>query len=140
MLRLSWLFSAASVPVFILAGCVRLEQACIAMPAAMPVSPPSKSGFSISGDSELSHEDILSSAMPSYIPIVMQVTENELTTTLDFTVDRQGNVLLGIRVNKSSGYKEWDENVISTLSRWRFKPSQDVTARKATITFRMIRP
>jgi TonB family protein len=138
VIRLSGLFSAASVLVIILVGCARLEQACIAMPAATSASPPLKSGFSISGDSELSYEDILSSAMPPVPAWAKSSGISNATITLGFTVDSRGSVLPGIAVKQSTGYHDWDQEVKKTVSRWKFKPAPGVETRAGTIAFRFV--
>ncbi len=138
MKRLIKLLPALCILFVALPGCERFLQACIAMPAATPVSPPLKSGFSFSDGSEVSGNDILSTPMPLVPAWARSSGISVATIVLGFTVDSQGGVLPGIAVKQSTGYPEWDQEVKKTVSRWKFKQAPGIESRAGTITFRFV--
>lgn len=93
-----------------------------------------KSGFTLSG--ELSRGDIVRWAMPPYPGWAKQRGLSNITVSIQFSADGDGNVLPTMIVTKSTGYPEWDASVKSTLASWKFKPAEGaVRRRNATITF-----
>lgn len=93
-----------------------------------------QSGFTLTGD--LGRGDIVSWAMPEYPGWARQRGLSNITVSVRFTADRDGNVLPTMVVTNSTGYPDWDSQVRQTLSRWKFRPSEGGIARRnATITF-----
>lgn len=93
-----------------------------------------KSGFTLSG--ELSRGDIVRWAMPPYPGWAKQRGLSNITVSVQFSADADGNVLPTMIVTKSTGYPEWDASVKSALASWKFKPAEGaVRRRNATITF-----
>lgn len=57
-----------------------------------------------------------------------------LKATVEFTVDADGSVS-GARISRSSGYADLDRNILSAVSRWKYKPAvQDGVPRRCKTT------
>lgn len=117
-------------------GCSTKGRGEDSTPSGKPSSP--GPAFWLSG--ELSTSDITNSMMPEYPRSASSQGIDTLTVTLDFSADSNGNVRPDITVTGTTGTAGWDEDVKSTLSRWKFKPAPGVETRKGTISFRIVRP
>ncbi len=94
--------------------------------------PKGKSGFAMAGD--LTASDIVTGVFPAYPSWAKEKGLKEVTMTIQFYVDEEGNVGPNMIIRNSTGYPSWDTEVKKALARWKFKPAQ-VSRRIATITF-----
>lgn len=97
--------------------------------------PEGKSGFAMAGD--LIASDIVTGVFPAYPSWAKEKGLKEVTMTIQFNVDEEGNVDPNMIIRNSTGYPSWDREVKKALARWRFKPAQ-VSRRIAVITFTFI--
>lgn len=104
--------------------------------ASRIVTSPAQTSFTISDD--LTYADATHKSMPEYPGWARCQGVHEATIILKFNVDSDGIVLPDIKVVKSTGYSDWDAEVIKTLARWRFKPEPGIDIRSATISLKFV--
>lgn len=97
--------------------------------------PKGKSGFAMAGD--LTASDIVTGVFPAYPSWAKEKGLKEVTMTIQFNVDEEGNVGPNMIIRNSTGYPSWDTEVKKALACWKFKPAQ-VSRRIAVITFTFI--
>lgn len=88
-------------------------------PKNMPVAVPAKSKTFITGP--LASRGILYKCIPEF-PRSAKRRGIGATISLRFTVMETGEVKENVIVVRTSGSKQWDDEVIAALKKWRFKP------------------
>lgn len=96
----------------------------------------SKKGVEIEGPLADRHVDAYS--VPPFPDWAKNQGILEADVAIRFTVDEDGNVLPGMRVEKSSGYGRLDKLAMESLKGWRFATKPGAGVQWGVITFRFI--
>ena len=95
-----------------------------------------KKGIDIEGP--LANRKVVSSAIPVFPEWARQQGLMEAEVAIRFTVDAEGNVMSGMRVERTSGYGRLDRLVMESLRSWIFAPAPGSGAQWGVITFRFV--
>ena len=95
-----------------------------------------KKGIEIEGP--LADRKIASYSVPSFPDWAKNQGILEGDVAIRFTVDEEGNVMPGMRVQNSSGYGRLDKLAMESLKAWRFAPAPGAGVQWGVITFRFI--
>ena len=102
--------------------------------AAAPDAP--KKGIDIEGP--LANRKVVGSSIPVFPEWARQQGLMEAEVAIRFTVDAEGNVMSGMRVERTSGYGRLDRLVMESLRSWTFAPAPGSGAQWGVITFRFV--
>lgn len=91
------------------------------------------SGFTLVGD--LSNSDIVQVEMPVYPKWAKKNRLGRVYMRMRIAVNPYGRVVPWMVIEKSTGYPQWDNEIIESLMDWRFKPAKTHKNRSGTITF-----
>ena len=95
-----------------------------------------KKGIDIEGP--LANRKVTNSAVPAFPEWARQQGLMEAEVAIRFTVDAEGNVMSGMRVERTSGYGRLDRLVMESLRSWTFAPAPGSGAQWGVITFRFV--
>ena len=95
-----------------------------------------KKGIDIEGP--LANRKVTNSVIPVFPEWARQQGLMEAEVAIRFTVDAEGNVMSGMRVERTSGYGRLDRLVMESLRSWTFAPAPGSGAQWGVITFRFV--
>ena len=95
-----------------------------------------KKGVQIEGP--LADRKVVASAMPAFPAWARDQGILQADVSIRFTVDEDGNVMPGMRVENSSGYGRLDKLAMESLQNWRFAPNPGAGAQWGVITFKFV--
>jgi TonB family protein len=95
-----------------------------------------KKGIEIEGP--LADRKVAAYSVPAFPDWAKNQGILEADVAIRFTVDEDGNVMPGMRVENSSGYGRLDKLAMESLKSWRFAPKPGAGVQWGVITFRFI--
>ena len=97
---------------------------------------PQKKGMEIEGP--LADRRIVSYAVPTFPKWAKDQGILEAELAIRFTVDEEGSVMSGMRVQRTSGFGRLDRLAMESLASWKFVPAPGAGAQWGVITFRFL--
>lgn len=95
-----------------------------------------KKGVEIEGP--LADRKVVAYVIPTFPAWVRSQGILEAAVSIRFTVNAEGNVMPGMRVERTSGYGRLDKLAVESLRNWRFEPRPGAGVQWGVITFRFV--